>query len=279
MSARQEIIRTSSVVSEPVPPSAAGAQGAQGLVRTPGVVSEPVPPLTVAIPREGERFTDEELGARFGVPLRGGIRVSRANKCMVLVHLVGISSGYTNTDYGTAVSYMGQNADPDGIQNQQMSGNNLALSRSTDDGYTVLYFIKEGTDLVFNSRVVYVSHGFEVETNRIGQPRVVIKFKLKAVDGTHSMESSKTESSKTESSKTESSKTESLGCPLLAELEEDKLPTETIGEYVARMANNMEPGLCTQADAEEMDEDFRRLARGEYDTLDSLRAEFDSKCT
>ena len=227
-------------------------------------MSEPVPPLTVAIPREGERFTDEELGARFGVPLRGGIRVSRANKCMVLVQLVGISSGYTNTDYGTAVSYMGQNADPDGIQNQQMSGNNLALSRSTDDGYTVLYFIKEGTDLVFNSRVVYVSHGFEVETNRIGQPRVVIKFKLKAVDGTHSMEANKTES---------------LGCPLLAELEEDKLPTETIGEYVARMANNMEPGLCTQADAEEMDEDFRRLARGEYDTLDSLRAELDSKCT
>lgn len=234
----------------------------QEIVRTPDVASEPVPPPTVAIPREGERFSDEELGARFGVPLRGGIRVSRVNKCIVLVHLAGISHGHANADGGTAVSYAGQNADPDGIQNQQMSGDNLVLSRSADDGYTVLYFIKEGTDLVFNSRVAYVSHGFGVETNRLGQPRVVIEFKLKAVDGTHGMDASKAES---------------LGCPLLAELEEDKLPTETIGEYIARMANNMEPGLCTQADAEEMDEDLRRLARGEYDTLDSLRAELDSK--
>lgn len=181
---------------------------------------------------------------------------------MVLVCPVGIGSGHADTDCGTAVSYRGQNADPDGIQNQQMSGGNLALSRSADDGYTVLYFTKEDTDLVFRSRVVYVSHGFGVETNRLGQPRVVIEFKLRAVDGTHSMETGKAES---------------LGCPLLAELEEDKLPTETIGEYIARMANNMEPGLCTQADAEEMDEDLRRLARGEYDTLDSLRAELDSK--
>lgn len=228
----------------------------------PDVASEPVPPPTVAIPREGERLTDEEIGARFGVPPRGGIRVSWANRCIVLVQPVGISSGHANADCGTAVSCMGEDADPDGTQNQQMSGSNLALSRSTDDGYTVLHFTKEGADLVFNSRVAYVSHGFEVEANRLGQPRVVVKFKLRAVDGTHSMETSKAES---------------LGCPLLAELEEDKIPTETIGEYIARMANNMEPGLCTQADAEEMDEDLRRLARGEYDTLDSLRAELDSK--
>ena len=235
----------------------------QEIARAPDVVSEPVPPPTVAIPREGERFSDKELGARFGVPPRGSIRVNRANKCIVLVRPAGISSGHADADCGAAVSYTGQNADPDGIQNQQMSGDNLALSHSADDGYTVLYLVKEGADLVFNSRVVYASHGFGVETNRLGQPRVVVEFKLEAVDGAHG---------------TEAGKAESLGCPLLAELEEDKLPTETLGEYIARMANSMEPGLCTQADAEEMDEDLRRLARGEYDTLDSLRAELDSKC-
>ena len=67
--------------------------------------------------------------------------------------------------------------------------------------------------------------------------------------------------------------------PMLAELEEAKLPTETIGEYIARMANAMEPGLCTQKDIEEMDEELRQLAKGEYDTLDSLCAELDSKRT
>lgn len=71
---------------------------------------------------------------------------------------------------------------------------------------------------------------------------------------------------------------ESLRCPLLAELEEAKLPTETVGEYIARMANNMDPGLCTQKDAEEMDEEFRQLAKGEYETLDDLRAELGSNC-
>ena len=74
-------------------------------------------------------------------------------------------------------------------------------------------------------------------------------------------------------------KTESLGCPWVAELEEDKLPTETVGEYLVRMANIMEPGLCTQKDAEEMDEGLRQLARGEYVTLDDLRSESDVKCT
>ena len=72
---------------------------------------------------------------------------------------------------------------------------------------------------------------------------------------------------------------ESCGSPWLAELEEDKLSTETVGEYVARMANNMDPGACTQEDAEEMDEDFRRLAQGEYTTLDDLCSEFGIKCT
>ena len=236
----------------------------QKIVRNVAAVPEPVGDPTVAVPRAGEKFSDAELGARFGVPLRGGMRVSAENKCIVLVHTAGAYSGHANIDYGTAVSYMGQNADPDGIQNQQLSGNNLALSRSREDGYTVLYFIREGADLVFNSGVECVSHSYEVETNRLGQPRVVIKFKLRLVGGMSGLDGNRMES---------------LRCPLLSELEEAKLPTETVGEYIARMANNMDPGLCTQKDVEEMDEELRQLARGKYETLDDLRAEFDSNCT
>ena len=235
----------------------------QEAVRDAAAAPEPAP--AVAVPKAGERFTDEDLAARYGVPLRGGIRVSAANKCIVLVHVVRGRTGHASADHGTSVAYMGQNADREGIQNQQMSGNNLALSRSKEGGYTVLYFIKEGDDLVFNSRVECASHGLEVETNCRGQPRVVVKFELEAVGG--------------QADPAPVNKMESLGCSVLAELEEDKLPTETTGEYVARMANTMEPGLCTQKDAEEMDEGFRQLARGEYYTLDDLRAEYDSKCT
>ena len=229
-------------------PNAAGAPASAGIP-------------AVEVPRAGERFTDEELGARYGVPLRGGIRVSRANRCIVLVRPERAGSGHAGTERGAVVAHTGQDADPEGVLNQQMSGVNLDLSRSREDGRTVLYFTRKGTDLVFNSRVECASHGFEVEMNCRGQPRVVVKFELEAVGG--------------QSDPAPVNKMESLGCPLLAGLEEAKLHTETIGEYVARMANAMEPGLCTQKDVEEMDDDFRRLARGEYCTLDDLFAELD----
>lgn len=47
-------------------------------------------------------------------------------------------------------------------------------------------------------------------------------------------------------------------------IEEGKLPTETTGEYIARIVNDDEPGSCTAEDANEIDEDMRRLAKGEY---------------
>lgn len=153
----------------------------QEIVHDVSDMPEPVGAPTVAVLGAGEKFSDAELGARFGVPLRGGMRVSVENKCIVLVHTAGADSGHANIDYGAVVSYTGQNADLDGIQNHQMSGNNLALSRSKEDGYTVLYFIKEGADLVFGSGVECASHSYEVETNSLGQPRVVIKFKLRGL--------------------------------------------------------------------------------------------------
>lgn len=171
--------------------------------------SAPATAPTVAVPRAGEKFSDEELHARFNVPVWGGIRVSRERKCIVLVDLA-VNSCYEDIDYGRTVSYMGQNSDREGIQDQEMpnsglfpiplitepvdsgerrtqaAGNNLSLARSKGEGYTVLYFTKEWGDggLRFDSRVECDSHDFEVE-QRAGRPhRVVIKFKLRKVEGT-----------------------------------------------------------------------------------------------
>lgn len=172
---------------------------------TPKPATDLLPAPTVALPKAGERFSNEELHTRFGVPTYGGIRVNRENRCIVLVHRVGADSGYTNTDRGTDILYMGQNTDQDDLRNQEMTNtNNLALRRSKKEGYTVLYFIKEGNVLVFNSRVEYVMHrygieakhdgkrhvvtsvpseasGMEVEDDDYAKRRVVIEFTLRAV--------------------------------------------------------------------------------------------------
>lgn len=78
----------------------------QKIVRNVAAVPEPVGDPTVAVPRAGEEFSDADLAARFGVPLRGGMRVGVENKCIVLVHAAGADSGRTNIGCGTAVSYM-----------------------------------------------------------------------------------------------------------------------------------------------------------------------------
>ena len=144
----------------------------------------------VAVPRAGEKFSDEDLCSKFGVPVWGGIRVNQEKKCIVLVDLVDNNSKYANDDYGQTVSYMGQNSDSEGVHNQEMlakhhpvsrtkqepadpgerrtqaAANNLVLSLSKSMGYTVLYFIKQQADLVFNSCVEYESHDMDVEEKR-----------------------------------------------------------------------------------------------------------------
>ena len=57
-------------------------------------------------------------------------------------------------------------------------------------------------------------------------------------------------------------------------MEEGKLPTETVGEYIARRLNADEPGAYTDEDVKEIDEDMRRLARGEYYTHEQVWKEF-----
>ncbi len=57
-------------------------------------------------------------------------------------------------------------------------------------------------------------------------------------------------------------------------LEEGKLPTETIGEYIVRVTNAHEPGSCTAEDAKEYDEDMRQAARGVSYTHEQVWKEF-----
>ena len=142
---------------------------------------EPVVAPTVIVPRKGERFSNEELHARFGVPMQGGIRVSRENRCIVLINLVSDGMGHANEDRGAGIVYMGQNSDRAGVQDQELSGNNLALSRSKDEEYAVLYFVKEGNTATFDSRVEYDSHEFEAVISGDGQHRVAVKFSLQKV--------------------------------------------------------------------------------------------------
>ena len=163
----------------------------------------------IAVPRVGEQFSDEELHARFNVPVWGGIRVSRDKKCIVLVDLA-VNSGYEDVDSGPAITYEGQNSDREGMQNQELAdgdvpspapsktepadprergilaaSNNRSLARSKRDGYAVLYFTREWSndDPRFDAIVECVSHVLEVD-RKAGRPaRVVAKFNLRRVDG------------------------------------------------------------------------------------------------
>ena len=57
-------------------------------------------------------------------------------------------------------------------------------------------------------------------------------------------------------------------------IEEGKLPTETIGEYIVRVSNAHEPGSYTAEDARELDDSMRRAARGESYTHEQVWREY-----
>ena len=180
--------------------------------------SEPATYPAVSVPRPGEKFSDEELHARFNVPVWGRIRVSLDKKCIVLVGHAA-DDDYEDVDHGRTLSYMGQNLDREGMQcqeildvnlpltpstkepadplrrSEQAATGNCFLSRSKGTGYTVLYFTRGrgAGDLEFDSRVECDSHRFEVEQRAGRPPRVVIKFELRRVGGAPCTVSGRTE--------------------------------------------------------------------------------------
>lgn len=312
-----------------------------------GAAVGPVP----SVPKEGERFTAKELASRFGVREQGDMRVNHAGKCIVIVdqargNFNGAGGG------GTALIRIGRDAGRQGSRGGRLIGDNLLLSRSREEGYTVLYFVKVKKLLEFSARVVYDSHAFKNKGG--GDTRRVVIFKLRTIDNKASgsapdappsqegrrgepdpdmiarveriiylhhpyegkdrllrvlpsrvssddldrildhLKSSKKISldgktirwgskpaipGSTGAGKCEGSDKKAGCAPILAgtrfeTIEEGKHPTETTGEYIARIVNEDEPGSCTAEDAKEIDEDMRRLAKGEYYSHEQVWKEF-----
>lgn len=146
-----------------------------------GAASEPGGAPIVAVPRAGERFSDEDLDAMYGVPTAGGMRVSRKNRCIALVRPAGSRPGRENAGQGACFVHTGRNSDYDGSHGGDLSREDLALSRSKEDGYTVLCFAREGDALVFVSRVECDSHELGVGADADGRPRRVVEFKMRTV--------------------------------------------------------------------------------------------------
>lgn len=168
----QEAVSQASFEAKPVP--------------EPGNAYDRQPPREsrVAVPREGEVFNENGIVARFAVPPKGGIRVNRKTREIVLVDRVD-STVYNNVDDSSTLEYMGRNQDGDysGEQDQVLAKENLVLRRSKDEGYTVFYFMKEEDKLRFRGIVEYESHEFRDRKNRVGDTRKAIVFKFAVVRG------------------------------------------------------------------------------------------------
>ncbi len=128
--------------------------------------------------QQGSKFSDEELGARLGVPTTGGIRVSHENKCIVLVDRLG-GDDTRGGSVGDIVRYAGQDLGGGAEADQVLDGANLDLALSKARGYSVLGFSREGEGSLVLDRVVECdSLCFER-----GGGRNVIVFKMRVVDG------------------------------------------------------------------------------------------------
>ena len=132
------------------------------------------------LPEPGSRFSDEELGARLGVPTTGGIRVSHENKCIVLVDRLG-GGDTRGGSVGDIVRYAGQDLGGEAEADQVLDGTNLDLALSKARGYAVLGFSREEGEgegaLVLDRVVECDSLCFER-----GGGRNVIVFKMRVVD-------------------------------------------------------------------------------------------------
>lgn len=130
------------------------------------------------LPEPGSRFSDEELGARLGVPTTGSIRVSHENRCIVLVDRLG-GDGTGGGSVGDIVRCAGQDLGGGGDEDQALDGANLDLALSRARRYAVLGFSRESEEALVLDRVVECdSLCFE----KCGG-RSVIVFRMRVVGG------------------------------------------------------------------------------------------------
>lgn len=168
---RQEVVERPAGAAQESKPVAGAGETAVGPSEVVPVSQE----LCSNMPKLGSRFSDEKLGARLGVPPWGGIRVSHENRCVVLVDRGSGGDSHTDADIGGAVRYIGQDRRGGGEEeeDQALDGANLDLALSKARGYMVLYFTREGADLVFDKVVKCDSICFEKRGDRN-----VVVFKL-----------------------------------------------------------------------------------------------------
>ena len=131
------------------------------------------------LPEPGSRFSDEELGARLGVPTAGGIRVSHENRCIVLVDRLG-GDDKCGGSVGDIVRCAGQDLGGGGGEDQALDGANLDLALSRARGYAVLGFSRERAEgaLVLDRFVECDSLCFE----KCGGRNVIV-FRMRVVGG------------------------------------------------------------------------------------------------
>ena len=155
--------------------SAAGAEKSiGGSMRTAAVQRR----RGVDVPRFGSELSDEDLGARLGVPLQGGIRVSHENGCIAIVDHIAKSDGsYADAGIGDTIRYTSQDSrGGDKGTDQALDGANLDLALSKSRGHTVLYFTREGNALVFGKVLECDSVSFEKRSGR-----TVVVFRMRVV--------------------------------------------------------------------------------------------------
>ena len=137
-----------------------------------GPSTEAGPPL----PKLGEKFTEDQMAERFGVPPGGGIRTSKTSRDIILVSRVDVPTGYDDDDSGEYVYYSGYVEKDDG---QMADWRNKMLSESRQNGRRVLYFVKDLGKISFHGCVECV--GWEPKDNP-SRGRVVV-FKMRRVGG------------------------------------------------------------------------------------------------
>ena len=136
-----------------------------GLVRTAGA--------GYLLPQRGDRFTEDQMRERFGVPTQGGIRTSLTSSDIFLVR--NVHSGYDDVEKGRRITYDGQYYE--GRRNQMIS-KNLLLAKSKDNANRVLYFVKQDGVLVFNGLVECVAPRNKDDPLRPG----ALVFELEMID-------------------------------------------------------------------------------------------------
>ena len=179
---------TTEQVSSPGDPVESGARAArprdrQDAIRArSGDTGEPPDPL----PQRGDRFTEEQLRERFGLPppctgipphekprpSSGGIRTSETSTDIILVG--DVHSGYDDIELGRRTMYDGayRREWPD-----QMVGPNLRLAKSRENGDRLLYFTKEDGVFRFDCIAECVKHRDRDDPSRPG----ALAFELEIV--------------------------------------------------------------------------------------------------